>query len=102
ATSGCEQSRQGSPLFDHLVGAGEQCRWYFDPECFRRLEVDNKLVLSRGLHRHVGGLLASEDAIDVTPRSPVVCQQVGSKKEEPPRPGEEAPGIDGGQSMTGS
>jgi hypothetical protein len=23
ATSGCEQSQQGSPLFDHLVGAGE-------------------------------------------------------------------------------
>jgi hypothetical protein len=24
ARSGCEQSRQGSPLFDHLVGAREQ------------------------------------------------------------------------------
>jgi len=28
------------------------------------------------LHRHVGGLFASEDAIDVTRRSPVVVQQV--------------------------
>src|SRR5262245_19206924 len=93
-------STRGGCSFDHLVGTGEQCRWYFDPECFRRLEVDNKFVLGRPLHRHVGGLLASEDAIDVTRRSPVVVQQVGSKREQAAVHGEEARGIDGGQSMT--
>ena len=30
------------------------------------LEVDDKLILRRRLHRHVGRLLAFEDAIDVT------------------------------------
>jgi len=28
-------------LFDHLVGADEQCRRHGDPECFSRLEIDN-------------------------------------------------------------
>src|SRR5262249_3045066 len=89
-----------SRFSDPVVSGGEQCRWYFDPEVFGRLEVDNKLVLGRRLPRHVGGLLASEDAIDVTRRSPVVVQQVGSKREQAAVHREEARGIDGGQSMT--
>jgi hypothetical protein len=32
ANSGCEQSQQGSPLFDHPVGAGEQRRRHVEAE----------------------------------------------------------------------
>jgi hypothetical protein len=35
ATSGCEQSQQRSPLFDHLVGRGEQRRRHFKAERLR-------------------------------------------------------------------
>ena len=30
-----------APLFDHLVGAGEQCWWHGEAECFGGLKVDD-------------------------------------------------------------
>jgi hypothetical protein len=32
-----------SVLFDHLVGAGEECRRYLQANCFRGPEVDHQL-----------------------------------------------------------
>src|SRR5262249_47482148 len=68
-------------LFDRLVDAGEQGARHRKAKRLGGLKIDHQFVLGRRLHRHVGGLLASEDAIDVTRRSPVVVQQVGSKRE---------------------
>ena len=52
-------------LFDYLVGASEH-RWRnCEAKCLGRFEVYHKLVLGRRLNRHVGRLLALEDAIDV-------------------------------------
>ena len=41
-------------LFDHLVGARQQCRWHRKAERLSGLEVDDEFVLGRRLHRKVG------------------------------------------------
>ena len=71
ATSGPEQAQQGSPLLDHLVGAGEQTIRHGKAQHFRGLEIDHQLVLGRRLHRKVGRFFTFEDAIDVAGRVPV-------------------------------
>jgi hypothetical protein len=31
--------RKSTTSFDHLVGAGNQCRWHFETKCHRSFEV---------------------------------------------------------------
>src|SRR5262245_50179010 len=57
-------------LLDHLVGLRQQRGRHGEPECFRRLQVDDQLVFGRRLHRKVNWLLAPEDAINVRGRTP--------------------------------
>ena len=59
-------------LFDHLVGGSEEGRWHVDTELFGGLGIDDQLVLGRGLNWKVGGLLAIENAVNVT-----CCAYVG-------------------------
>ena len=61
---------------DHLVGAGEQRGRHREPERPGGFEIDHEFVLGRRLGREVGGLLALEDAIDVTGRAPVLIGPV--------------------------
>jgi hypothetical protein len=51
--------------FDDLIGAGEQRLRHGKAERLGDLEVDDQLILDRGLHRAVGRLLALKEAIDV-------------------------------------
>ena len=47
AKSGCEQSQQRSPLFDHLVGEREEIVGNLDTERLGGFEIDDKLELGR-------------------------------------------------------
>src|SRR4029077_5795503 len=55
-----------SPLFDHLIGAGEQ-RGNGEAERLGCLEVDGEVELGRLDDRQIGWLLALENATDIDP-----------------------------------
>ena len=63
--------QQISPLFDHLVGAGEQGWRHFEAKRLGSLEVDNQLEFGRLLDRKIGRLLTLENAIDIAGRPPI-------------------------------
>ena len=48
-------------LFDHLVGAAEQCRRHSPSEGFRCLEVDHQFKPCRLFNRQLSGFDAFED-----------------------------------------
>ena len=52
-------------LFDHLVGGHKQRGRHRQAERLCRLDVDDRLVLGRRLHRKIGGLVATQDAVDI-------------------------------------
>src|SRR5450631_4304704 len=66
----------GSGLFDDLVGPSEQCRRHGEAHRLGGLEIDNQLILGRRLHRKIGGLLALEDAIDVSGGAAVLLENI--------------------------
>ena len=63
----------------------------------RGLKFDNKLILRRRLHRHVCGLFAFEDAIDVTGRLPPHVDAIGPIGEQAAGGDEGAIEVDRGQ-----
>ena len=52
-------------LFDHLVGAREQCWWHRETECFGGFEIYHELVFGWRLHRQVSRFFSLKYAIDV-------------------------------------
>jgi hypothetical protein len=56
--------QQTTTLFDHLVGAGEQCRWHNDAKRLCGLQIDHQLELGRLFDRQVGRLRTLENLVD--------------------------------------
>src|SRR5262249_55138173 len=73
--------------FDHLVGAGEQCRRHRKAECLRRDQIDDEIELGRLLDRKVGGLRSAKDLVDQLSGAAELVREIWSV-------GHESPGLD--------
>jgi hypothetical protein len=58
--------KRTSPLFDYFVGTAKQRHWNGESHGHGGLEIDYEIELRRRLHRQVSGLLAFENAINVS------------------------------------
>src|SRR5215813_7737205 len=64
------QKRTFRHSLNHLVRCAEQRLRNGQTKRLCGLEIDNQLILGRRLNRHVGWLLALEDAIDIPRGTP--------------------------------
>ena len=74
----CCQKPTSLGLLDNLVRTGNQRGRHGEAKRLGGLEVNRKLILGRRLDRQVGGLLALEDAIDISSGAPVWIDRIGS------------------------
>src|SRR2546429_257091 len=83
--------------------AGAQSRRYFEAGRLRSLEVDPQLVLSRRLHRQIGGPLALENAVDVAGRPTVLVdvKRIRPVGHQAAASNEKPGGVDRGQPVLG-
>src|SRR5262249_8720310 len=86
-----------APLFDHLVGAGEQRLRHRKPHPLRRVEVDHQLIFRRRLHGQVRWLLALEDAVHVPGGKTKLLSTIGTVGYKAARYGEVTLIVDRGQ-----
>ena len=63
------------PLFDNLVGTGEQRRWHFQAERLGGFEIDDQLELGGLSDRQVTGPFTLKDAIHIGCRLLVGVEQ---------------------------
>src|SRR5262245_6637434 len=89
--------QQTAPLFEHLVGAGENRRRHIEAVGLRGLQIDHQLVLRRRLDREVSGLFTFKDAVDVAGRLSVLLDLIGSIGDQTANSYERAQEVDRGQ-----
>jgi len=76
--------QQNRILFDHLVGAREQCWWNCDAKRLGGSQVDHEFVFRRCLDGQFGGFLAFENAVDICSRASVLIDCIRSIRHQAP------------------
>src|SRR5262245_56985714 len=51
------------PLFDHLIGAGQECLWDHKAERLGRVEIDDEIELGWLLDRNFGGFYPAQNLV---------------------------------------
>src|SRR5262245_18325358 len=74
-----------APLFDHLVGAGEQRWWYFKAEYLGGGEVNDEIELGRLLDRDVGRCRPTQHRVDIVTRAAKKTRKIWSIRHQPSR-----------------
>jgi hypothetical protein len=64
------------PLFDHLVGTGDQHWRHGKAKCLGCLQVDYQIILVRCLHRQVGQFRTLEDTVNVVGSAPELLENI--------------------------
>src|SRR5215472_14846638 len=83
AKTGREQLQQGSPLFDHLVGAQEERVGKGKADGFGSLEIDNEFKFRGQLNGQVGGSCAFENPVDIAGRATIRIGNARSVTDHP-------------------
>src|SRR5262245_50857584 len=78
ANSGCEQSQQTVPLFNHLIGNSEQRGWNAEPEHSGDLRVDDQFELRRLHDWQFSWLRTLEDAASESANLTIRVHEAGS------------------------
>jgi hypothetical protein len=59
------RAAKGTPLFDHLVGAGEQCRRHFEAKHLGSFQINDQFKARWLLDWQVDGIVAAENTAGV-------------------------------------
>src|SRR5262245_29385407 len=75
--------QQKVPLFDHLVGAGEERRRHFNAQRLGGLEVDHQLEFRRLFNRQLGSLCSIENLDNERRRAPAQVRDIRAVRDQP-------------------
>src|SRR5947207_9287153 len=67
---------------DHAIGAQQYSVRHFDAQRLRDMQIDHELEPGRSLHGQIARLRASQDAVDIACRTPILVDVVDAVRDE--------------------